>query len=129
MHRLRSTVKAVEAGATLPPLSAREECRRSPVQDGSAPTGDRRKAPQRRVSRHRGLLERAAVTYRGKKALVGIVNLSRGGATIETRIAAEVGDSLTIELPGTGGAPATVRWTHRGLVGLDFGETELPLPA
>lgn len=123
MHRLRSTVRAVETGAELPPLSAREECRRKPVDDG-APGVDRRKAPQRKTERHRGLVHRASITFRGKKALVGVVNISRGGLTIETRILPEVDETVEVELPGAAPTAGTVRWARRGLVGIDMGNGE-----
>ena len=121
MHRLRSTVRAVEAGTELPPLSARDECRRKPVAE-AAPAFDRRKASQRKSERHRGLVHRASITFRGKKALVGIVNVSRGGVTVETRILPEIGEAVEVELPGSSPASGTVRWARRGLVGVDLSD-------
>lgn len=121
-------MRALEAGETLPPLSAREECRRTPAATTDVPALDRRKADQRRALRHRGIVERASVTWRGKKTLVGIVNISRGGATIETRLLPPVGQTLILEVPDAAPAEAVVRWVRRGLVGLDFGEADFILP-
>jgi hypothetical protein len=118
-NRFRSTVRAVEAGASLPPLSAREETRRAPV-EGDPAVLDRRSGVDRRSARHRGLVERAEVAWRGKKTLVRVVNVSRGGATVEAPIAVQPGDTVSLALPGEAPLPATVRWSRGGRVGLDL---------
>ena len=80
-----------------------------------------RTGAQRRADRHRGIVERAAILYRGKKAMVAVANVSKGGVTIETGLTPDVGESLLLELPGKAPAEARVRWVKPGRVGLAIG--------
>jgi hypothetical protein len=118
-NRFRSTVRAVEAGASLPPLATREETRREPVA-GDPPPVERRSGADRRSARHRGLVERAEIGWRGKKALVRVVNVSRGGLTIEAPLETVPGEKVTIALPGEAPLPAVVSWSAAGRIGLDL---------
>lgn len=118
-NRFRSTVRAVEAGAPLPPLSAREETRRAAACN-AVPEIERRSGSDRRAARHRGLVDRAEIGWRGKKALVRVVNVSRGGLTIEAPIDTAAGERVTIALPGDAPLPAVVRWAAKGRIGLDL---------
>jgi len=118
-HRLRSKVKAAEAGEALVPGSL-VECRRDPHAPSAPALPERRKATQRRSPRHTGVLERAAVLFRGKPALVRVVNASDGGVTIESPLAVEVGERLGVALEGHPPRTGTVRWARRGLIGIGF---------
>ena len=119
MHSLRSSIRAREAGAPARPLSLEERRREAPAAEPETlAKGERRTGAQRRAERHRGVVERAAILYRGKKALVVVANVSKGGVTIETGLTPEIGETLLLELPGKEPALARVRWVKPGRVGL-----------
>ncbi|HEX5183506.1 MAG TPA: PilZ domain-containing protein [Allosphingosinicella sp.] len=119
MHDLRSALRAREGGAPARPLSLEERRREAPpVDPATLPNGERRASGDRRAERHRGLVERAVIRCRGKKALVPVTNISKGGATIETKLAPEIGETLILELPGKAPAEARVRWVNDGRIGL-----------
>jgi hypothetical protein len=113
-HRLRSAVRAAEAGEALAPLSL-EPCRRDP--HAPRPDGG---AARRRAERHRGLVESAALLYRGKPALVRVANVSKGGVTLETSLMPEVGEIVAVAMEGHPPRGAVVRWVRRGRIGLDL---------
>lgn len=119
-HRLRSKVKAAEAGEALVPGSL-VECRRDPHAPPAPCISERRQAPQRRSDRHRGVVERAAIVFRGKPALVRVVNASACGITIETSVYPDVGELLSVALEGHPPRLGEVRWLRRGQVGIAFG--------
>jgi hypothetical protein len=120
-HRTRSTVQALEAGEALPPLSVREDARRGPAVGSALPEGgDRRTAEQRRTERRRGEVDRASILLRGKRSLVPVVNVSEGGATIQTRLAAQEGEAVAVALGDTAPVAAIVRWRRGGCIGIDF---------
>jgi hypothetical protein len=112
-HRLRSAVRAAQAGAALPPLS-QEPCRRDPV--AARPE----EQPRRRAERHRGLVESAALLYRGKPALVRVANVSRGGVTLEAAFTPEPGEALSVAMEGHPPRTGIVRWVRRGRIGVDL---------
>jgi hypothetical protein len=118
-HRLRSKVKAAEAGEALAPVSL-VECRRNPHAPAAETAAERRRAAQRRSDRHHGLVERAAILLRGKPALVEVVNASDGGITIATALQPEPGEPLGVALEGHPPRTGTVRWVRRGRVGIAF---------
>jgi hypothetical protein len=118
-HRLRSKVKAAEAGESLAPVSL-VECRRDPHAAPALTPDERRRAAQRRSDRHHGVVERAAVVFRGKPALVRVVNASCGGITIETALRPDVGEPLSVALEGHPPRVGEVRWMRRGQIGIAF---------
>ena len=119
MHSLRSSLRAREDGAPARPLSLDERRREAPAPEAAAlPKGERRTGAQRRADRHCGVVERAAILYRGKRAMVAVANVSKGGVTIETGLTPDVGEALLLELPGKQPAQARVRWVKPGRVGL-----------
>ena len=119
MHSLRSSLRAREDGAPARPLSLDERRREAPAAEAAVlPKGERRTRAQRSAERHRGIVERAAILYRGKRAMVAVANVSKGGVTIETGLTPDVGESLLLELPGKEPAQARVRWVKPGRVGL-----------
>jgi hypothetical protein len=118
-HRLRSKVKAAEAGEALAPVSL-VECRRD-LHAPPLPTPlERRQAAQRAAERHQGVIERAAIVYRGKPALVQVVNLSKGGLTIESALSPAPAETIGVALAGEPPRSATVRWVRKGRIGLAF---------
>jgi hypothetical protein len=119
VHSLRSSIRAREEGAPARPLSLEERRREAPAAEAAAlPKGERRTGAQRRAERHKGVVERAAILYRGKKAMVAVANVSKGGVTIETALTPDLGEVLLLELPGKPPAEARVRWVRTGRVGL-----------
>jgi hypothetical protein len=119
VHSLRSSLRARDAGAPARPLSLEERRREAPAPEAAdLPKGERRTGTQRRTERHRGIVERAAILYRGKRAMVAVANVSKGGVTIETALTPDVGEMLLLELPGKEPAAARVRWVKPGRVGL-----------
>jgi len=118
-HRLRSKVKAAEAGAELAPVSL-VECRRDPHAAPAETAAERRRAAQRRSDRHQGVVERAAIQFRGKPALVQVVNASAGGITIETALRPEPDETIGIALEGQPPRTGVVRWVRGGQVGIAF---------
>ena len=118
-HRLRSKVMAAEAGEALPPASL-AECRRNPHATPLPDPLERRRAAQRGSERHQGLVERAALVLRGKPALVQVVNVSKGGVTLESALSPDVGEPVLIAMEGAPPRGATVRWLRRGRIGLTF---------
>jgi hypothetical protein len=125
MHSLRSSIRAREAGAEPRPLSLeerrREELAAAPE---TLPKGERRTGVKRRADRHRGVVEQAAILYRGKRAMVPVANVSAGGATLECGLSPEPGESLLIELPGRPPVAAVVRWVRKGRIGLALEEAK-----
>jgi hypothetical protein len=119
-HRLRNKVQAAQAGEAVAPVSL-AECRRDPHARPTLSPEDRRQAAQRQSERHHGVVERAAIVYRGKPALVRVVNASAGGITVETAVRPDVGEPLSIALEGHPPRVGEVRWLRRGQVGIAFG--------
>src|SRR3954447_9116449 len=117
-HRLRSAIRAAEAGDALPPLSL-EPCRRDPHAPPPDEKADRR-ARQRRAERHRGIVESAAILYRGKPALVRVANVSKGGVTLETSLTPAVGERVAVAMEGHKPRRGVVRWVRRGRIGVDL---------
>jgi len=118
-HRLRSKVKAAEEGEALPPSSL-VDCRRNPHGGELPETLERRRARQRGSDRHAGLVERAALVFRGKPALVQVANLSKGGVTLACALSPDVGETVTLAMEGQEPRAARVRWLKRGRIGLAF---------
>lgn len=121
VHRLRSSISAGEGASDYQPGVSTEPCRRqSPAE--AVPEDERRSGVSRRGERQRGLVERAALVFRGKTSLVAVANSSKGGVTIETSLVPEIGETLRIAIPGREPADAVVRWVRGGRVGLDLGD-------
>lgn len=122
MHSLRSSLRAREAGGPARPLSL-EERRREPVdgEPGPPPRDERRQGDRRRQPRHHGIVEQAAILYRGKKAMMPVANVSDSGLTLDTKLVPEIGETLLVELAGRPPVEAKVCWVKKGRVGLSLG--------
>jgi hypothetical protein len=118
-HRVRSKVQAAEAGASLAPASL-VECRRNPHAGPLPETLERRQAPQRGSDRHQGVVERAALVFRGKPALVQVANASKGGLTLESALSPDLGELVMVAMEGAEPRAARVRWIRKGRIGLAF---------
>jgi hypothetical protein len=118
-HRLRSSISAGEGASAYQPGVSAEPCRRKgPVEVNL--DEDRRTGAERREARQRGLVERAAMVFRGRTSLVPVINSSKGGLTIEMLTLPEIGETVRIAMSGQAPADGIVRWVEDGRVGLDI---------
>jgi hypothetical protein len=122
MHSLRSSLRAREAGGPARPLSLEERRRESAGgEPPPLPKGERRQGDRRRQPRHHGIVEQAAILYRGKKAMMPVANVSESGLTLDTGLVPEIGETMLVELAGGPPVEATVCWVKKGRVGLSLG--------
>jgi hypothetical protein len=84
------------------------------LEDSAEPAG-RSREPRRTL-----LLETKGVTTLGDAAHVLIHNVSATGLLLETQVALEAGQRLTIDLPQAGATLATVMWQSGHLFGCQF---------
>jgi len=131
MHEFRTAIINGEVKATQSPAARKDKCRR---QDGEAtlvdipiPRGERRKTNQRNEDRFLDVVERATITFRGKKSLVRTVNVSGSGVMIESNIMPRIGEVIGLEFENFDRLQAVVRWVKQGRIGLDVGEGAIDL--
>ena len=74
------------------------------------------------MHRFHGAVERATLTFRRKKSLVPVINVSGGGLMIETGIVPRIGEKVGLQFEGFDQLEAIVRWVRQGRIGLDVGE-------
>lgn len=130
MHELRSAILTGDVGSFQNPVARKEKCRRgSPptLVDIPIPREERRLTDQRREDRFQGVVERATIVFRGKKTLVPIVNVSGGGAMIESLIVPRIGERIGLLFDGFEPVEGVVRWVKQGRIGLDVGEGAIDL--
>ncbi|MDP8994314.1 MAG: PilZ domain-containing protein [Pseudomonadota bacterium] len=130
MHELRSAILAGE-GASARLVSTKEKCRRR-TSNGSLAglyisREERRSTDQRREDRHFGIVERAIVTFRGKKLLVKVINLSPSGMMIESDVMPHIGETVDVEFDGFDRLQGVVRWVKQGRIGIDVGDGGIAL--
>ena len=119
-HPLRSSIHNGEGSAAWQPDVSAAPCRRQSA-PASPAEEERRSGADRRDERQRGLVERAALVFRGRTVLVPVVNSSKGGLTIETALLPEIGETVRIAMSGQAPASGVVRWVQDGCVGIDIG--------
>jgi len=78
-------------------------------------------AEQRTEPRYEGLVERAALAFRGADHIVPVINISTRGTMIESALQPRLGESVTIRFEGCSRIYAFVRWVRDGRIGLNFG--------
>ena len=131
MHELRTAILSGEVASLQNPVNRKERCRRNGGTGSliaiSIPREERRTTNQRREDRFPGLIERATIHFRGKKSLVRVVNVSRGGMMIESAVTPVIGESLVLELDNGDRVAASVRWVREGRLGLDAGDDAIEL--
>lgn len=131
MHEFRSAILSGDVKSALDPTARKERCRRGngglSLIDIAIPREERRSTDQRREDRFHGMVERATITFRRKKSLVKVVNVSAGGVMIESAILPRIGEEIAIDLDGFGRIEGVVRWVKQGRVGLDAGEGAIDL--
>jgi hypothetical protein len=131
MHEFRTAMINGEVKASQTPAARKDKCRR---QDGEPtlvdipiPRGERRKTNQRNEDRFLNVVERATITFRGKKSLVRTVNVSGSGVMIESNIMPRIGEVIGLEFENFDRLQAVVRWVKQGRIGLDVGEGAIDL--
>ena len=129
MHELRTAIISGEVRSAQGPVARKESCRRkgpvSTLVDIEVAREERRKTNQRREDRIAGAVERATLTFRRKKSLVPVVNISGGGVMIESGIMPRIGETVTLQFEGFDPLDAVVRWIRQGRIGLDVGEDSI----
>ena len=62
----------------------------------------------------------AAMTFRGRKYVVRLVNTSSSGAMISFAEVPHIGEDITLSLLDRGQISAKVRWVRDGRIGVNF---------
>jgi len=132
MHELRTAILAGDVKQSQTPLSRKEDCRRRGDRDASLADiaitrTERRVTNQRNEDRFHGVVERATITFRRKKSLVKVINISSAGVMIESGIMPHIGEAVGLEFEGFDRLEAIVRWVKQGRIGLDVGEGAIDL--
>ena len=131
MHEFRTAILNGEPPAAQAPSARKDRCRRQSAEptlvDIPIPRQERRKTNQRSEDRFLNVVERATLTFRRKKLLVRIVNVSGSGVMIESNIVPRIGEVLGLEFDSFDGLQAVVRWVRDGRIGLDVGEGAIDL--
>ena len=130
MHELRRAILTNEVAAYRDPLNRKERCRRAgeSLATIAIPREERRATNQRREDRFPEVHERATLTFRRKKSLVRVVNVSRSGAMVECGIMPWIGETIAIEFEGGAQLEGIVRWVRDGRIGVDLGDGAISLP-
>ena len=76
---------------------------------------------QRAEPRYEDVVERAVITFRGKRYPVPVLNLSSRGTQVECDIAARLGESLVVQFERCSPMQGFVRWSRDGKLGIRFG--------
>jgi len=131
MHEFRSALRSGELNQIVQPAAKKESCRRSSLELSLAsiliPRGERRTTNQRREDRFRGVVERATVTFRRKKILAKVVNVSGSGLMIEAPVEPRIGEKLRVDFEGFEPLFGTACWVRDGRVGIDLGDGAIQL--
>lgn len=131
MNEFRSALRAGELNQVVRPAAKKENCRRRAADTSLTniliPRGERRTTNQRREDRFRGVVERATVTFRRKKVLAKVVNLSGSGLMLEAPIEPRIGEKLRVEFEGFEPLYGQVCWVRDGRCGIDLGDGAIRL--
>ena len=131
MNAFRSALKAGEVSQVVRPAAKKESCRRGSHDVSLSailiPRGERRTTNQRREDRFRGVVERATVTFRRKKILSKVVNLSGSGIMLEAPIEPRIGEKLRVDFEGFEPLYGQVCWVRDGRCGIDLGDGAIQL--
>lgn len=130
MHELRTAIVNGDVQSALDPVSRKEKCRREgggSLVDIPIPREERRTTNQRREDRFHGVVDRATLVFRRKKALVKVVNVSGSGVMIESNLELRIGEKVGLDFEDFDRLQAVVRWVKKGRIGLDVGEGAIEL--
>ncbi len=131
MNEFRSALRNGEVNQVVRPAAKKENCRRHPAGISLTsiliPRVERRTTNQRREDRFRGVVERATVTFRRKKILAKVVNVSSSGIMIEAPIEPRIGEKLRVDFDGFEPLLGVICWAREGRFGLDLGDGAIQL--
>jgi hypothetical protein len=131
MHELRTAILSGDVKSAPGPVARKEGCRRRREKSGATLADiaiareERRQTNQRREDRFQNAVERATLTFRRKKSLVRVVNISGGGLLIESGIMPRIGEKVGLQFEGFDRLEGVVRWVRQGRIGLDVGEDSI----
>jgi hypothetical protein len=96
----------------------------------TVPREEARRGNSRSVDRHRLTEEKVSLTHKGASRDAQLVNLSGGGAMVETDLDVKLWDRVDLCLGDHGMIECAVRWIRNGRIGLEFAhETRLDCSA
>lgn len=125
MHELRSTVLAGE-GSRSSPLIAPKRNRRATDENGPSlvavtiPRTEARARNERKEERQRDVVDRTLIYFRRQKHEVPVVNVSSGGAMIQTDLLPRIGETIDIQFADCNRTKSVVRWIRDGRIGVEF---------
>ena len=132
MHEVR---KLVENGGERSDIVVRKAAQRSePRKAGglsaiAIPRQECRRTNQRRDGRHANLIDEATITFRRKRHVVPVVNVSSHGVMIRSDIEPRLGERMDIQFEECNRTTCYVRWVKGGQIGIEFArETVLITP-
>jgi PilZ domain-containing protein len=89
--------------------------------DGSmVPRTETRHVDERSEPRPNAQSQTAVLEFRGRKHVVRLVNLSRGGAMLIFSLIPHIGETISIQLIGRRPTAAYVCWVRDGKIGISF---------
>lgn len=95
----------------------------------AVPRETKRASDSRTGDRHRLTDERARLTYKGRDFGVELINLSGGGAMVESSFKPKLWDRVSLHLGSHGTVECAVIWIRDSRIGLEFAhETNLDAP-
>lgn len=65
----------------------------------------------------------AAMTFRGRRHVVRLINTSPSGAMVIFAMVPHIGEEISLQLLGQGQVSATVRWVRDGRIGISFDDS------
>lgn len=92
--------------------------------DGSMiPRSEKRRIDERMETRHPAASGTGVLSFRGRKHVVQLLNVSKSGAMVIFPHVPNIGERLSLQLIDHGFVSAQVRWVKDGRIGLSFTST------
>lgn len=128
MHEIRSAYVPGE-GVRKQPLVATKKNRREDDKKLGASLAavpvkrqESRLTDTRTADRLRDAVEAATITFRRRRYEVPVINVSPGGAMIQSDLEPRIGERLDIQFADCNRTRCSVRWVREGRIGLEFEE-------
>jgi hypothetical protein len=128
MHDIRSAYVPGEGIRKQPLVAAKKNRREDDRKLGASLTAvpvkrqETRLTDTRAADRLRDAVEAATITFRRRKHEVPVINVSPGGAMIESDLDPRIGERLDIQFADCNRTRCSVRWVRGGRIGLEFDE-------
>jgi len=87
---------------------------------GMIPRTVKRMLDERLEEREPASSETAAMSFRGRRHVVRLINTSPSGAMVIFPLVPHIGEQVSLQLIGKGQVSATVRWVRDGRIGVSF---------